>query len=46
MLLTEILDVETRGTVDLQVFLNREMHLVIKDRAELASRYARDPEEP
>lgn len=46
MLLTEILDMENGENVDLQVFLSRELSLVIKDRAELASRYARNPEEP
>ncbi|HDS1738288.1 DUF6035 family protein [Pseudomonas putida] len=46
MLLTQILDMETGESVDLQVFLSRELGLVIKDRAELASRYARNPEAP
>jgi len=46
MLLTDILDLETNETINLQTFLNRELGLVIKDRAELASRYARDPDQP
>ncbi|WP_346830901.1 DUF6035 family protein [Pseudomonas abietaniphila] len=46
MLLTEILDMVTGENVDLQAFLSRELSLVIKDRAELASRYVRNPEEP
>ncbi|MGX1126544.1 DUF7830 domain-containing protein [Pseudomonas sp. HLS-6 TE3448] len=46
MRLTEILDLETGQTVDLQSFLSRELGLVMKDRGELASRYARNPEQP
>ena len=46
MLLTEILDMETGLNIDLQVFLRRELSLVIKDRAELMARYARDPDVP
>lgn len=44
MLLTEILDLETGTNVDLQTFLTRDLGLVMKDRGELASRYARAPE--
>lgn len=46
MLLTAILDMETGLDIDLQVFLSRELGLVIKDRAELASRYTRNREAP
>lgn len=46
MLLTDILDLETSTPVDLHAFLSRELGLVIKDRAELARRYARNPEQP
>ncbi|WP_028696790.1 hypothetical protein [Pseudomonas cremoricolorata] len=35
MLLTEILDMETGLNIDPQVFLRRELSLVMKDRAEL-----------
>jgi len=46
MLLTEILDMETGLNIDPRVFLRRELSLVMKDRAELMARYARDPDAP
>ncbi|SDS59942.1 DUF6035 family protein [Pseudomonas oryzae] len=46
MLLTDILDLDRGETVDPQAFLSRELALVIRDRNELAGRYARNAEVP
>lgn len=46
MLLSQILDLDNGETVDPQIFLNRELALVIQDRSELAARYTRDDKRP
>lgn len=46
MLLADILDLDSGEAVDPQAFLSRELALVIRDRNELAGRYARNAEAP
>ncbi|WP_059405226.1 DUF6035 family protein [Pseudomonas sp. RIT-PI-q] len=46
MLLCNILDLDSGETLDLEIFLSRELAAVIQDRGEMAARYNRDAERP